>query len=131
MTELKLEIEKFDISNNQIVVAKAPIGGMPHSQARDYLASVTKALDTEVKRAGLEGVACFVFPHQTAPAIEILDPPQPGSKIIFSIPLENLPAKERLMYLKITREELRKSFDLPDCTIEVVPAGTGVTVQQE
>lgn len=129
MSELKLEIEKFNISSNQIVVAKAPIGGMPQDKARDYLAAVTKALDSEVKRAGLENVACFVFPYQTAPAIEILDPPPPGSKIIFSVPLEDLPARERVMYLKMTREELRNNFNLPDCEIEVVPAGTKITVQ--
>ena len=129
MTELKLEIEKFDISDNQIVVVKAPIGGMPHEQARDYLASITKAFDSEIKRAGLKKVACFVFPDQTAPAIEVMERPPAGSKIIFSIPLDGLPAKERVMYLKMTREELRNSFDLEECDIEVVPAGTGIEVQ--
>jgi hypothetical protein len=129
MTELNLNIDKYDVSDNQIVVVKAPVGGMPPEQARDYLGAITKAFDAEIKRVGLENVACFVFPEQTAPAINVLDTPQAGSKVFFSVPLGNLPAKERIMYLKMTRDELRNSLNIPDCEIHVVPADTDIHVQ--
>lgn len=129
LESMDLDIEKYDLSDNKLVVIKAPIGGMDNADAARYLGSITAAFDAEIKRHGYKGVACFVFPAQTAPAITIMDQPTEGKDIYFSVPLGDLPARERIMYLKMVRDDLREQFKIPGCEIHVVPADTDINVQ--
>lgn len=129
--EKEFDFSNYDVNENQVCLINVPVAGLSGEHANAYLQAVAKAFKQEMDRAELGKVAFFVFPKNpdgTCPEMQVFEPAD-GEHYVVQIPVDGLPAKERVMYLKLLKDELEKEWPNRSCTISVVPKGANVILQ--
>lgn len=102
-------VDKYEIKDGQTVVVHIPVNDLQPMQAQNYLQNVIKSFRTELDKKGCENVKLFAFPHHPGkdrPSLEVVQPPPPGSVMIFSVPIGNIPKSEAPKYLKMVKAQL-------------------------
>ena len=126
-----IDFKSYDIKDDQICIASVPVGGLTPEMAAGYLQGVAKAFKEEIERAQTPKVAIFVFPKNSdgsSPDLNIFTP-KDGEHYVIQAPVDGLPAKERIMYLKLLKEHIESEWPNKNSTISIVPIGTGMTSQ--
>lgn len=127
----KIDFSGHKIEEDQVCVLNVPVGKLDTEQASNYLKAVAHSFKEETERAGVSKVAFFVFPKNrdgTTTDLSVFTP-KDGEHYIIQAPVDGLPAKERVMYLKMLKEQLKEEWPNKKCTISVLPVGATVKVQ--
>ena len=113
MEKIKIDVDKYDITDNQTVLVKIPVGPWGMLEVQQYCQTVMETFKEEFKRNNLN-VNLFVFPVNPvgiSPSLEVLEKPKEGETVVMHVPVSGMQTSEIPQYLKTIKEATLADWD--------------------